>query len=480
MNFNTPLFLFLFLPIFLIMYFLGQPRWRPLIGTVGSLIFYAGGQPASIPLMAGIILLNYWFGLRLRKDSPRGAFYLAIAVNVGLLVFFKVLTTYGLSPLGDAGSILPDRLSGWLKSLSFPLGLSYISFQVISYLVDVRREAVAPEKSLINFAFYVLLFPKLLAGPIVRYRTVADQLPAPSIEAEQIASGIRRFILGLAKKILIADVLAKVVNAVFVLPMDGISPLAAWLALISYALQIYYDFSGYADMAIGLASMLGLRFIENFNYPYVAQSVGEFWRRWHISLSSWFRDYVFFPLERRRLPVVGQPLNILIVFLLTGLWHGVTINFVVWGLLHGVFIALESLFLGRWLQKLYRPFRHVYALSVLLLTWLVFRVPDLANAGGFLRRLSGDTSGVIVLPFSETTPLPFLEPSFLLALAAGVVFALPVYPWLQAWLRRRLEGHPGWAGFVTASGDAVLLALLVLSAGMMTASRFLPAIYAGF
>jgi len=282
-------------------------------------------------------------------------------------------------------------------------------------------------------------------------------------------------------------VLAKVVNAIFVLPTVSITPSYAWLALTGYALQIYFDFSGYTDMAIGLASMMGLRFIENFNYPYIAQSIGDFWRRWHISLSSWFRDYVFYPLERRRAPVVGQSLNILIVFLLTGLWHGVTVTFILWGLLHGLFIMLEGLFLNRWLQRrsrfkrdLLQPLRHVYTLAALLLTWLLFRAPNLGYALAFLRRLAGDASGYVPLSFTETSPLPFLEPSFILAFGFAILLSLPVYPFIQKHVLRLTEKYPRLALPLTVSADLLLLALFALSVGMMTSSKFLPGIYGNF
>lgn len=480
MNFNTPLFLFLFLPFFLIVYFFAQPRWRPAVGVLASLIFYSWGQAAYIPLMIAVILFNYWLGLRLGRNKTKSLFYIGLAANLGLLIFLKLLTTYGLAIFFGLAPHLPQSLNAWLLSLAFPLGLSYISFQVISYLIDVQKGIVQPEKKFISFAFYVLLFPKILVGPIVRYRTLADQLTAPSISSPQIAAGIRRFILGFAKKLLIADVLAKVVNAVFGLPISHATPGLAWLALISYALQIYFDFSGYTDMALGLASMMGLNFIENFNYPYISQSVGDFWRRWHISLSTWFRDYVFYPLERRRIRFVGQPLNILIVFLLTGLWHGVTPTFVIWGLLHGIFLALESLFLGRWLRGTLQPLRHLYALAAILFTWLIFRAPDLPYALAFMRRLAGDASGYVPLSFTQTAPLPFLEPSFWLAFGFGILFSLPIFPLLEKFMERIAGKSPAIRLPLTAIGDLFLLALFILSVGMMTASKFLPGIYGSF
>lgn len=474
MNFNTALFLFLFLPIFLITYFFSQPRWRPVLGILASLLFYAWGDARNLIVLFALILVNYFLGRYLiaRERPGRWVLPLGLVINLGVLAFFKLFSAYQFDMFLGLAAFFPERARGWMESFTFPLGLSYISFQLISYLVDVHKDSVQPEKNLITFAFYTLMFPKLLVGLIVRYRTLAEALPAPQLDPIQIAEGIRRFLRGFAKKILIADVLAATVNAVFDVPVGAHPPFIGWLALIGFAFQIYFDFSGYTDMAIGLAAMMGFRFIENFNYPYIAQSIGDFWRRWHISLSSWFRDYVFYPLERRRLPVIGQSLNILIVFLLTGLWHGVTINFIVWGLLHGFFIVLEGAFLNRWLQRTWRPIRHVYALAAILLTWLIFRSPELAYAFDFLKSLFGQVQLQIPLPFLATTPLPFIEPSFILAFTAGILLSLPLGSALQVRIEKSFP--------LTVAGDLLLLALFVLSLGMMASSKFLPGIYESF
>jgi alginate O-acetyltransferase complex protein AlgI len=472
MNFNTPLFLFLFLPFFLVAYFFAQPRWRPVLGIIASLLFYAWGNLASLAWIIGLILFNYWLGLRLHSKPAKWTLPLGLLANAGLLAFFKVFVTYGRSMFLGLDALLPARAEGWLDTLIFPLGLSYISFQLISYLLDVQKGAVKPERNLVSFAFYILMFPKLLAGPIVRYRTLAETLPAPTIDSGQVADGIRRFVRGFVKKILIADVIGQVVIASFGLPVEASTPFIGWLGLVGYALQIYYDFSGYTDMAIGLASMMGFRYIENFNHPYIAQSIGDFWRRWHISLSSWFRDYVFYPLERHRLPVIGQTFNVLIVFLLTGLWHGVTLNFIVWGFLHGFFIAIEGLFLNRLLQKTPQVIRHIYTLSALLLTWLVFRAPSVEYALEYLTLLMGGVEASVQLSFYDTYPLPFIDPSFVIAFVTGIIFCLPV----GAVIQKRVEKSPA----LIVIQDIILLALFVLAVGMMASSAFQPGIYEGF
>jgi len=473
MNFNTALFLFLFLPFFLIIYIFAQPRWRPVIGILASIVFYAWGSVGNLILLCALILINYWVAWFM-SSSPSKKWFLSLGlfVNLGALLFFKLFIAHGMNLFLGLDVYFPQRLTDWLNTITFPLGLSYICFQLISYLFDAQKGTITSEKNFVAFAFYVLLFPKLLVGPIVRYSSVVGQLSAPVLNPHEMAGGIRRFLGGFAKKILIADVLATVVDAVFGLPVEALTPFFGWLGLIAYALQIYFDFSGYTDMAIGLASMMGLRFTENFNFPYIAQSITDFWRRWHISLSTWFRDYVFYPLERRRIPVMGQSFNILVVFLLTGLWHGVAVNLIAWGLLHGFFIVLEGLFLNRWLQKMIQPVRHFYTLVALLLTWLVFRAPSLDYVFQFLNLLIGNTQGQTQLAFADTSPLPFIDPSFVLALVAGIFLSLPLGQVIQKRLDKSLP--------LTVAGDILLFVLFILAVGFMTSSKFLPGIYGSF
>ena len=487
MNFNTAVFLFLFLPAFTLAYMVARQRLRSWLAHGASVVFYAWGQIAYVPLIALLAVGNYMLGRQIGRartaDAPklRRTLYLGIAANIAVLAFFKIVVTYGIAALGPLADLLPETARLGLNSLVFPLGLSYIAFQAISYLVDVAAGTIEPEHDFVRYALYIFMFPKLLAGPIVRYGTVAEQLARPAPSRDLIAEGFRRFLQGFAKKVLIADVLARLVSAVFDQPAPAVSPAIAWLALIAYALQIYFDFAGYSDMAIGLGMTLGYRFLENFNYPYVSQSVGEFWRRWHISLSSWFRDYVFFPLERRRVGPLGQQINILIVFVLTGLWHGVTLTFLLWGLLHALFLIAESMFLGRLLQRLVRPLRHMYALGAVLLTWLVFRSPSPAFALEYVSRLMGNAEGLAPLPFTQTAPLPFIEPSILLALGVGILISMPVGAGLESMIQRRVE-RDGFAGAwpMFALRDTLLLGLFVLAVGAMTASKFLPGIYGGF
>src|SRR5581483_9196866 len=445
---------------------------------------FAWGQLGYVPLMIALILVNYWLGrkLELQRDNVRIVGYLlafGIALDLGLLVFFKVLLSYG----GDMITLLrihiPRLVADWLKTAQYPLGISYVSFQAISYLIDVRRKTCNAENSLLSFSFYIFFFPKIIAGPITRYATMAQQLAEPVISHKEIAVGTRRFIFGLAKKVLIADVLGKIVSAAFKLESPNYPPATAWFVIACFALQIYFDFSGYSDMAIGLGKMLGFSLIENFNYPYFARSLGDFWRRWHISLSSWFRDYVFYPLERHRVPFIGQPLNILIVFLLTGLWHGINLPFVLWGLWHGLFIALESLFLGRRLVQA-PVVAHVYSLVVILLGWVFFRSPSTEFAIQFLQRLFGDAKNITLLPFTETMPLPIIDPSVWLAFAFGILFSFPVVPAIQTVMTRMLSRYKSMELPFKIAYDVIALLFLLASVSMLVSSAFAPNIYKNF
>ena len=474
MTFNSPLFLFLFIPFFFIIYFAADKNIRHIVGLVGSLLFFSWGNAIHLPLMAGVILANFLIGRKLGEQEKgkrsKKLLWFGIAINLLVLSMFKIVTTYNATWLSQG-------LQEHFTEATFPLGLSYIIFQAISYLVDVFKGNLVAEPDILNFSLYIMLFPKIIVGPITRYKAVAASLSTPEPQQTDVADGIRRFIRGLAKKILIADILAPLVNAAFRLGPESIQTHIAWLAIIAYALQIYFDFAGYTDMALGLGRMMGFEFGENFNHPYISQSIGEFWRRWHISLSTWFRDYVFFPLERRRLKYFGQPINILIVFLLTGLWHGITPPFIVWGLLHGVFLVLENLFLGRWLRKTWQPLRHFYTLSAVLLTWVFFRAPSLHFAWNYLVRLT-DTFQIYIQPsFAKSTPLPFIEPTTIIAFLAGLFLSTPA-PFLIE--KKLLESVPTIVLPLRIFKDAVLIFLLVASLALIASSGFAPGIYESF
>lgn len=451
-------FSFFIFPIFILLYFLTRNRVRLLSGIVGSLIFYAWGDKQNIYLLIGLVLFAYLFGRSI--DHWRTARLSFFFLWGGIFLTLAVLIGYKLR-----------------TDVVYPLGLSYVSFQIISYFVDVYKSAENCEKDILKFSFFLLLFPKLPVGPIVNYRQVKSQIADLNPEIQDVAEGLRRFLRGIAKKALIADTLGAVVTPIFNLQSPVINPALAWLVILAYALQLFYDFSGYTDMAIGLGRMLGVRFIENFNFPYLSTSISDFWRRWHISLSAWFREVLFYPLERRRFKWFGQQINILIIFTLTGLWHGFTRNFLAWGLLHGFALVFESTAWGRRLKNLWKPFQHVYALGVILIGWVIFRSPTLDFAYDYLRRLAGDMNGIQQLPFELTSPLPIIEPTFLLAFAAGVLFCFPVEAWL---LRTFPNGKIQSSLFFQLLFDVGLILIFLTALASLASATYQPGIYGSF
>ena len=383
MPFSSIVFLFYFLPCFLLLYALLP--WKNGVLLAASLAFYGWGEPRYVPLLLLFILINYGFGLLIeaRRDKAKPVLALAVAVNLGLIGVFKYLdfligswNGLGLPPLPKPG-------------IALPLGISFFTFQGLSYLIDVYRGVIPAQRSLLRFATYKAMFPQLIAGPIVRYREVAAELAARRMTPDRFALGLQYFAVGLAQKVLLANVLAVPADQIFGLPSDQLSTPAAWFGLACYSLQIYFDFGGYSNMAIGLAHMMGLSFPRNFDRPYASLSVTEFWRRWHMTLSSWFRDYLYIPLGGNRVPLWRVYANLLAVFFLCGLWHGASWNFVIWGLWHGAFLIAERAGLGRWLARAWRPLRHLYLMLAVMLGWVFFRADTLDQALGYLSALAG-------------------------------------------------------------------------------------------
>ena len=370
-----------------------------------------------------------------------------------------------------------------LAPVHLPLGISFFTFQALSYVVDVYRRDVAAQRNLLDFALYKTLFPQLIAGPIVRYRDVAAELTQRHVALDAFAEGIRRFIFGLAKKMLLANPLAVAADGIFGTPAADLTPGLAWLGIVCYSFQIYFDFSGYSDMAIGLGRMFGFAFPENFDYPYVARSVTEFWRRWHMSLSSWFRDYLYIPLGGNRRGRVRTYLNLVIVFFLCGLWHGASWNFIAWGLLHGSFLVLERMGLGRLLERLWAPLRHVYMLLVVAVTWVFFRAHDAHLCTGLP---DGDGGGRHRHRHRDRAQ-SYVNSELVLALLVAVVAAMPVLPRL---VRLREHVLELWAGrpaprrlFSEALGllaVASQMLLLVASAAQLASGTHNPFIYFRF
>ena len=373
MLFSSNTFLFGFLPAVVALYYLCPRRCRNVLLLVSSLIFYGWGEPKYVLLMLVSILLNYFCGLaaarqQSRQRSTRGVLVLGVVLNLGMLGFFKYGTFF-------FGSAFPD--------IPLPIGISFYIFQAMSYLIDVCRREVEVQKNVLTFGTYVTLFPQLIAGPIVRYRDVAEMLESRRENLPQFSRGVQRFVVGLSKKVLLANTFGSAWNALQVTTGTA----AAWLGLLCYTLQIYFDFSGYSDMAIGLGQLFGFTFLENFNYPYISASITEFWRRWHISLSTWFKEYVYIPLGGNRKGLARQIFNILVVWLLTGLWHGASWNFVLWGGYYAALLILEKCWLLKAGEKLPLVLRRMLTMVLVMLGWALFYFEDLGALGAFLGRL---------------------------------------------------------------------------------------------
>ena len=462
MIFSSTLFLFIFLPATILTYNLIPSKYLPARNIVllcASLIFYAWGEPKNILLMLGSITANYILGILFGKydNSERirkVLLILTLVFNLGLLGYFKYWNFF---------------TAGKLWNVALPIGISFFTFQIMSYSIDVYLRKVAVQKSLFNLALYIALFPQLIAGPIVRYSDVELQLGNRTTDLKIISSGIRRFILGFSKKILIANMVAAVADKIFVL--DSRPMATAWLGLICYALQIYFDFSGYSDMAIGLGRMFGFEFLENFDYPYISASIREFWRRWHMSLSTWFRDYLYIPLGGNRKGTLRTYINLLIVFACTGFWHGASWNFVIWGLYHGLFLIIERLGLEKILNKLPKVIGHIYALLVVLFGWVVFRADTLPQTGAYLADMFNFSNFGFVNASSQ------LGRMALIMFIAGILFCTPILKSVSKLFAKHGETGEAISGTVSA---VICIALFCFSILCLTGSDYNPFIYFRF
>lgn len=423
MVFSSGVFLFLFLPLLVVLYYsplFPKRSSKNFLLLSASLFFYAWGEPVFVFVLLLSVIINQYLGKRLTKKHPKRKRYLAIALlyNIGLLFVFKYLGFLTENIAAVAGK---ESLA--LK-ISLPIGISFFTFQMLSYILDIYYGRVKPQKKLTNLALYISFFPQLISGPIVRYNTVASEIERRAETREDVSDGMLRFVIGLGKKVLLANYLAVIADNIFTSSSNGtgISAATAWLGALAYALQIYFDFSGYSDMAIGLGRMFGFHFGENFNYPYIAASITDFWRRWHISLSTWFRDYVYIPLGGNRVSPKRHVLNLFVVWLLTGIWHGANWTFVVWGLFYFVLLLLEK---KTGLPEKLKGFSRIYTLFFVLLAWVLFRAEDLSSAGLYLQQMFGFTQkGAFDKVFFD-----YLRYGKTILLF-GIVGSLPVVPWL--------------------------------------------------
>ena len=465
MLFSSIPFLYYFLPLVLAVYFLTPARFRNAVLLLASLIFYAWGEPKYVLLMLASILSGYGFGLlqeRYRGQKGVKLFCgLSVAVSLSFLLYFKYADFFLENFNAATGLGVP------LLRIALPIGISFYTFQIISYTVDVYRGEPA-QKNLIHLAAYVAMFPQLIAGPIVRYSDIAQQLEHRSHSTALAAEGVRRFLIGLGKKILIANQLGELCSVFRA--SDEKSVLFYWLYAVAFALHIYFDFSGYSDMAIGLGKVFGFHFLENFNYPYISASITEFWRRWHMSLGTWFRDYVYIPLGGNRVGRARQLLNILVVWMLTGFWHGAAWNFVVWGLMFAVLLIMEKLWLLKPLSKC-RPLAHLYVVFFVVISFVIFNAENMGQALSDIGGLFG--AGGIPLVSAEAV---YCLRSFALVLILAVLGATPL-------LRNglvRLSQYPTAGKVLNALEPFTLFVLLLVMTGYLVDGSFNPFLYFRF
>jgi alginate O-acetyltransferase complex protein AlgI len=479
MVFSSVLFLFLFFPIALAGYYLVPTiRLKNLWLLFTSLWFYAWGEFRYLPLLASSIVLNFAFGLLVarfpKRSRPRFlALALAVAVNLGLLVYFKywVFLLTNLNPLWRG---LGHPLT--IPSIPLPLGISFFTFHALSYLIDVARGQVEAQRNPFRLALYISLFPQLVAGPIIRYGHVAHELGMRKHTWDDCAYGIYRFVIGLGKKVLIANVVGAIADACFNMPRASLTPAQAAVGALCYTLQIYFDFSGYSDMAIGLGRMFGFHFRENFDLPYWSTSITDFWKRWHISLTSWFRDYLYVPLCGNQfwVPPWRANLAMFTVFLLCGFWHGAAWTFVAWGVLHGLALVAERAALLKWLTRTPLAIQRMYALVLVISGWILFRSDSFAHAAGYFHALLS-WKGWLAFDRAELDPIVSTEGW--LAIGFGVLAATPLLRYLAARVLVR-QADDGWSA--RPAGALVVMSLLVLSAMKLASGSFNPFIYYRF
>lgn len=454
MVFSSIVFIFIFLPAFLLCYFISKKRkTKNLILLLFSLLFYAYGEPIYIFIMMGSIVVNYLFGKKVGKSKL--AYVVAIIFNLGLLIVFKYTNFF----IENAVNIF--NLNIKMLELSLPIGISFYTFQILSYIIDVRKGKVPVQESIINLGCYVSAFPQLIAGPIVRYKDVNEELENRKENVKDFSEGIKRFIIGLGKKVLIANQMALIADSLFKGSLIQIGFIGSFIGAICYTLQIYFDFSGYSDMAIGLGRMLGFHYLENFNYPYIASSVTDFWRRWHISLSSFFRDYVYIPLGGNRVSVLKHIRNIIIVWLLTGLWHGASWNFILWGLYYGIFLLIEKYLLKNILEKVPGFIKHLYTLLIIIVGWVIFYFTDFNLLSTALTSLFGLNG------FGDINILYTLQIITVPNILAFIIAIIACIPWNFKFKNKTIE-------------NILLILLFIISIIFVLVSSYNPFIYYRF
>lgn len=478
MVFSSVIFLFYFLPLTLFIYYFA--RRRNLVLLVASLLFYSWGEMEYLFLLMVSCLINYAFGLMIEKKWPVSAnksMIAGISVNILILVFFK----YTNFMADSINQFLPEAMKISVAKIRLPLGISFFTFHSLSYLVDIYRKKASAEKNPVNLMLYITMFPQLVAGPVIRFNIIAGEIRQRKESSDKFVKGIRFFITGLAQKVLIANTVAAPADKIFALPFSEIDAGLAWLSAILYTIQIFFDFAGYSNMAIGLGLFFGLTFPENFNYPYISQSITEFWRRWHMTLSQWFRDYVYIPLGGNQSGNLKTCRNLFVVFFLCGLWHGASWTFAAWGIYHGLFLIFERMWFGNVISRIWRPLRHIYTMMAVITGWVLFRSDGFTQALSHFKAMAGFGAGSGKI-YSVSQYLD--RNDIIIAIFAGVLFSMPL-PDFGAKIRQIIKlPEPektvihDVAGYVFTNIVFLILAVLVVM--NLAASSYNPFIYFRF
>lgn len=464
MVFSSAVFLFIFLPVVLFVHtVVKNTTARNIFLIAASLVFYAFGEPFYVLLMIGSVAINYLFGRVLAAHKSRPVLAMAVIVNIGMLFVFK----YASWLIGIIDNV--PGISIPVPQIRMPIGISFFTFQAMSYVIDVYRNDKDEHASFGDVLLYISLFPQLIAGPIVKYNTIRTQIHDRSVNASKMAAGIRLFIIGLSKKMLISNVMGAAADKIFAMQPQAMDMPLSWLGAICYTLQIYFDFSGYSNMAVGLGKTLGFDFPENFDYPYSAHGIRDFWRRWHMSLTGWFREYLYIPLGGNRKGRARQILNTMIVFAATGIWHGANLTFILWGLMHGILMCVETLIFKR--RKLKSPAAWLYTIIIVIIGFVIFRADNVGYAFAYIGRMFSFVTEASAM----TVALSVLTPVFIATFTAAVVMMFPVVPAI----RRRLDGRPSYAAVNTLCYIA-MFGLYFLCVLTLAADSYNPFIYFRF
>ena len=492
MAFNSVIFLFLFFPVFLGFYLISGRKLQNLVLLVFSILFYTWGDKFLIMIFLASAAMNYFGAKFIREVHAISGLIGMLIYNIILLGFFKYFN-FGVDSFNALLQLLNIKASNFhtIPNLVLPLGISFYTFRAISYIVDVYKKKTEPSHNFLDFMTWISMFPLISAGPIVRYSDMHGQLKAKNISVSRFVEGIGRFITGLAKKVLIAGTFSSVSSYVFSAPVSDISTLTAWVGIVAFTFEIYFDFSGYSDMAIGIGKMIGFDFIENFNYPYISRNIREFWRRWHISLSQWLRDYLFLPISfslsrklknetylKIKTDRILYFVATLITFLVCGLWHGAAWTFVLWGLYFSIFLILEQFFLGRLLKKLWVPLQHCYMLLIVTCSFVIFKADSLSDAAHYFGRMfsftSGDPAVTSYISFFTMTRETLVFTVF------AILFSTPVVGHLGSRIKKHTDARPVVANMIKCLVVITLGVLFIISISYMASNTYNPFIYARF